>query len=111
MRLKKGIEELDEAVTEATKQRKDEHKEFVQTAAENNAALQLLDVAKNRLNKFYNPALSAFRFWPSISMVEIETFGSNLSLVTSSHLSNGRCAIILAVFSMAVIIVFCCLLP
>merc|ERR1719194_367937 len=55
--LKKGIVELDEAVTEATKQRKDEHKEFVQTAAENNAALQLLEVAKNRLNKFYNPAL------------------------------------------------------
>jgi len=55
--LKKGITELDEAVTEATKQRKDEHKEFVQTAAENNAALQLLEVAKNRLNKFYNPAL------------------------------------------------------
>merc|ERR1719316_1357072 len=55
--LKKGIEELDEAVTEATKQRKDEHKEFVQTAAENNAALQLLEVAKNRLNKFYNPTV------------------------------------------------------
>merc|ERR1719420_1273036 len=55
--LKKGIEELDEAVTDATKQRKDEHKEFVQTAAENNAALQLLEVAKNRLNKFYNPTL------------------------------------------------------
>merc|ERR1719482_500175 len=55
--VKKGIVELDEAVTEATKQRKDEHKEFVQTAAENNAALQLLEVAKNRLNKFYNPAL------------------------------------------------------
>merc|ERR1719515_168322 len=55
--LKKGIVELDEAVTEATTQRKDEHKEFVQTAAENNAALQLLEVAKNRLNKFYNPAL------------------------------------------------------
>merc|ERR1719337_371057 len=55
--LKKGIVELDEAVTEATKQRKDEHKEFVQTAAENNAALQLLEVAKNRLNKFYNPTV------------------------------------------------------
>merc|ERR1719181_2723563 len=55
--LKKGIVELDEAVTEATKQRKDEHEEFVQTAAENNAALHLLEVAKNRLNKFYNPAL------------------------------------------------------
>merc|ERR1719247_2915167 len=55
--LKKGIVELDEAGTEATTQRKDEHKEFVQTAAENNAALQLLEVAKNRLNKFYNPAV------------------------------------------------------
>jgi len=55
--LKKGIEELDLAVTDATKQRKDEHKEFVESAAQNNAALQLLDVAKNRLNKFYNPAL------------------------------------------------------
>ena len=73
--------ELDEAVTEATKQRKDEHKEFVQTAAENNAALQLLEVAKNRLNKFYNPALSAFRFWPSISMVEIEIIYPNFALV------------------------------
>merc|ERR1719407_255715 len=55
--LEKGIRELDKMVAEATKQRKDEHKEFVQTAAENNAALQLLEVAKNRLNKFYNPAL------------------------------------------------------
>merc|ERR1719181_1297568 len=55
--LKKGIEELDLAVTDATKQRKDEHKEFVETAAQNGAALQLLDVAKNRLNKFYNPTV------------------------------------------------------
>jgi len=55
--LKTGIEELDLAVTDATKQRKDEHKEFVETAAQNNAALQLLEVARNRLNKFYNPAL------------------------------------------------------
>merc|ERR1719310_2473344 len=37
--------------------RKEEHALFVQTSAENNAALQLLDVAKNRLNKFYNPAV------------------------------------------------------
>jgi len=55
--LKKGIKDTDKAVEEATTQRKDEHKEFVATAAENNAALQLLDVAKNRLNKFYNPGL------------------------------------------------------
>merc|ERR1719201_2529939 len=47
----------DEAVAEATEQRKAEHAEFVQTNAENNAAVQLLEVAKNRMNKFYNPAL------------------------------------------------------
>merc|ERR1719389_64452 len=55
--LKQGIKDTDKAVEEATTQRKDEHKEFVASAAENNAALQLLEVAKNRMNKFYNPAL------------------------------------------------------
>jgi len=55
--LKKGIKELDVAVEDATTQRKDAHKEFVETTSMNNGALQLLDVAKNRLNKFYNPAL------------------------------------------------------
>merc|ERR1719201_3210817 len=55
--LEKGIRELDKMVAEATDTRKEEHALFVQTSAENNAALQLLDVAKNRLNKFYNPAV------------------------------------------------------
>merc|ERR1719161_3035582 len=55
--LKQGIKDTDKAVEEATTQRKDEHKEFVASAAENNAALQLLEVAKNRMNKFYNPNL------------------------------------------------------
>jgi len=55
--LKKGLKELDRAVDDATTQRKDEHKEFMTTAAENNAALQLLEVARNRLNKFYQPTL------------------------------------------------------
>merc|ERR1719326_2610986 len=55
--LKQGIKDTDKAVEKATTQRKDEHKEFVASAAENNAALQLLEVAKNRMNKFYNPSL------------------------------------------------------
>merc|ERR1719473_1295415 len=55
--LKQGIKELDRAVEDATTQRKDAHKEFVETAAMNNGALQLLEVAKNRMNKFYNPTL------------------------------------------------------
>merc|ERR1719405_322140 len=55
--LVQGIKDLDKAVAEATATRKDEHETFVETQAQNNAALQLLEVAKNRLNKFYNPAL------------------------------------------------------
>merc|ERR1719335_211389 len=55
--LKKSIKDLDQAVTDATEQRKGEHKEYVETAAQNTAAVQLLGVAKNRLNKFYNPTL------------------------------------------------------
>merc|ERR1719453_2671890 len=55
--LEAGIKDLDKMVAQATATRKEENALFVQTAAENNAALQLLDVAKNRLNKFYNPAV------------------------------------------------------
>ena len=55
--LVQGINDLDKAVAESTEQRKAEHADFVETGAQNNAALQLLEVAKNRLNKFYNPKL------------------------------------------------------
>jgi hypothetical protein len=44
-------------VAEATSTRKEEHSDFVETLAANNAAKELLGIAKNRLNKFYNPDL------------------------------------------------------
>merc|ERR1719235_832976 len=53
--LEDGIVALDKSVAEATETRKAEHEEFVTVAAQNNAAVQLLGVAENRLNKFYNP--------------------------------------------------------
>mmetsp|Transcript_81983 Transcript_81983/g.219337 ORF Transcript_81983/g.219337 Transcript_81983/m.219337 type:complete len:770 (+) Transcript_81983:83-2392(+) len=53
--LKESIKDLDKAVAEATEQRKAEHEAYVAEAADNNAALELLGFAKNRLNKFYNP--------------------------------------------------------
>merc|ERR1719161_592906 len=53
--LKKGILELDKSVSEATAQRKAEHAEYLSTAAANQAAVKLLGMAKNMLNKFYNP--------------------------------------------------------
>merc|ERR1719482_1375014 len=55
--IKQGLEELDKDVAEATEQRKDEHAEYVDETAANQAALELLGMAKNRLNKFYNPTL------------------------------------------------------
>merc|ERR1719305_2103587 len=54
--LQKEIKELDLAVAEATEQRKEEHGEYIQFMEENNAAVQLLQKAKNKLAKFYRPS-------------------------------------------------------
>merc|ERR1711934_1162496 len=55
--LEDGIKSLDKQVAEATDDRKTEHAENVETLANDNAAKELIGLAKNRLNKFYNPAL------------------------------------------------------
>merc|ERR1719181_494189 len=55
--LQDGIKKLDKSVAEATSTRKEEHDDFVATLAANTAAKDLLNFAKNRLNKFYNPKL------------------------------------------------------
>merc|ERR1719214_214626 len=54
--LREGLKALDRSVEDATTQRKDEHKQFLAEQSDNNAALQLLDLAKNRMSKFYNPS-------------------------------------------------------
>merc|ERR1719265_2126147 len=55
--LQKGIADLDKSVVQATEQRKSEHAEYTSTAAANQAALELIGMAKNRMNKFYQPSL------------------------------------------------------
>merc|ERR1719261_2430228 len=55
--LAEGVENLDKEVKEATEQRQEANAEFKETTAANNAAVELLGMAKNRLNKFYNPKL------------------------------------------------------
>jgi len=55
--LSKGIKDLDSSVSEATSTRKEEHDDYVETLAANNAAKDILGFAKNRLQKFYNPKL------------------------------------------------------
>jgi len=55
--LEDTIKALDKAVAEATEQRKEENEEYVSEMASSSAAKELLNFAKNRLNKFYNPKL------------------------------------------------------
>jgi len=55
--LEAGMKELDKTVLEATEQRKEENEDFKELMASDTAAKELLNFAKNRLNKFYNPKL------------------------------------------------------
>jgi len=55
--LTASIKALDEQVAAATEQRKEENADYKQLVADNTAAKELLSMALNRLNKFYNPKL------------------------------------------------------
>jgi len=55
--LGEGIVALDKSVAEATEQRREENDDHKTLMVNNQAAKELLEFAKNRLNKFYNPKL------------------------------------------------------
>jgi len=55
--LSDGIMDLDRTVATATETRKAEHADYAAELAANNAAFGIIEFAKNRLNKFYNPKL------------------------------------------------------
>lgn len=57
--LNDTIKALDKSVTEATEQRQNENKDFAELMQQDTAAKELLGVAKNRLNQFYNPKMYA----------------------------------------------------
>merc|ERR1719225_1026057 len=52
-----GIKALDKAVAEATEIRKTENSDYKELKQSDTAAKEILGMAKNRLNKFYNPKL------------------------------------------------------
>merc|ERR1719436_1599485 len=52
-----GIKALDKSVSDATANRKAENAEFKATMAADKAAKELIGLAKNRMNQFYNPDL------------------------------------------------------
>jgi len=55
--LESEITDLDKSVAQATEQRKAEHEDFLTATQLNEAASGLVEKAKNRLQKFYNPTL------------------------------------------------------
>jgi len=55
--LEADIKDLDKSVAQATEQRKEEHEDFLEATQLNEAAVALVEKAKNRLQKFYNPTL------------------------------------------------------
>jgi septal ring factor EnvC (AmiA/AmiB activator) len=55
--LESGIKALDKSVADATEQRKEENADFKDLMASDSAAKELIGIAKNRMNKFYNPKL------------------------------------------------------
>jgi len=55
--LEEGIVALDKAVAEATSIRQNENADYKDLMASDGAAKELIGLAKNRMNKFYNPKL------------------------------------------------------
>ena len=74
--LTEGIKNLDKQVAEATETRKKENEDHVLNLAANNAAVEILGFAKNRLNKFYNPKM--YQAAPKRELTEEERVTLNM---------------------------------
>jgi chromosome segregation ATPase len=74
--LEEGIIKLDREVAEATEQRKEEHADFEAQMANDGAVIQIIEMATNRLNKFYNPKL--YKPPPKKELSEEERIAQNM---------------------------------
>jgi len=74
--LKKGITDLDKQVEEATVNRKEENEDYTSLMASNTAAKELIEIAKNRMNKFYNPSM--YKAAPKRELTEEERVTLNM---------------------------------
>merc|ERR1719506_3435323 len=74
--LKKGIEELDKMVADATYNRKEENEDYQSLMANDAAAVELIGMAKNRMNKFYNPSM--YKAPPKRELTEEERITLNM---------------------------------
>jgi len=74
--LKNGIEELDKMVAEATVNRKEENEDYQSLMASDSAAKELIGMAKNRMQKFYNPSM--YKAPPKRELTEEERITLNM---------------------------------
>eukprot|EP00930_Biecheleria_cincta_P011618 TRINITY_DN11457_c0_g1_i3.p1 TRINITY_DN11457_c0_g1~~TRINITY_DN11457_c0_g1_i3.p1 ORF type:complete len:303 (+),score=93.16 TRINITY_DN11457_c0_g1_i3:7-915(+) len=56
--INEGVQSLDESVASATENRKAESADYQELVQQDSAAVELLGMAKDRLNQFYNPQLA-----------------------------------------------------
>merc|ERR1719183_1474117 len=85
--LKKGIEDLDKQVEEATTNRKEENEDYQTLMSQNSAAKELIEMAKNRMNKFYNPSM--YKAPPKRELTMEEKMGYGASFVQIRMHSSG----------------------
>merc|ERR1719221_1537948 len=74
--LKAGIKALDASVAEATELRKTEHSDYKTLMTDDSNAKEVLQWAKNRLNKFYNPKM--YKAPPARQLSEEERITVNM---------------------------------
>jgi len=74
--LAAGIRALDKSVAEATANRKAENAEYKQSMSSDKAAKELIAIAKNRMAKFYNPAL--YKAPAKVEMSEQQAIAVNM---------------------------------
>merc|ERR1740121_3465563 len=88
--LEDGIKKLDKDVAEATATREAENKNYVETMAADNAAKDIIDIAKNRLAKFYNPKL--YKPPPKIELTAEERVAVNMGMTLAPTAPPGGIA-------------------
>lgn len=73
--LTKELKALDEQVEEAGIQRREEHEDYVNLMAGDTAAKEVLGLARNRMQKFYNPSLAE----PAASFIQLHVESSRVA--------------------------------
>jgi len=83
------IKALDKSAAEATEQRKEDHEDYIETLTQTQAAIMLLNKAKNKLNKFYNPTMHKHEGEEDESLVQLRKRGRSFSGYRKSSASGG----------------------